>query len=133
MNAPPSAVARYRDDAPACTPIALCRSSCTYINMIKLRGFHGFKKGRSVLNNLLTVHNDWSLLLNNNIPVDVVYLDFEKAFDRVPIDRLLLKIEHIGVRGRLLEWIKVFLKSRYFSVRIGSCSSESHSVLSGVP
>ncbi|XP_077295660.1 uncharacterized protein LOC143917906 [Arctopsyche grandis] len=53
--------------------------------------------GRSVLSNLLTVHNDWSLLLNNNIPVDVVYLDFEKAFDRVPIDRLLLKIEHIGL------------------------------------
>jgi hypothetical protein len=45
-------------------------------------------------------------------PVDVLYFDFRKAFDRVPHKRLLLKLKAIGVEGRLLGWIKDWLKEK---------------------
>ena len=42
-------------------------------------------------------------------PVDVFYLDFAKAFDKVPRERLLLKLHAKGVSGRLLNWIRIWL------------------------
>jgi hypothetical protein len=38
--------------------------------------------------------------------VDVIYLDFQKAFDKVPHVRLLAKLEAVGIKGKLLDWIK---------------------------
>ena len=43
-------------------------------------------------------------------PVDVLYFDFRKAFDRVPHQRLLLKLKALGIKGRLLDWIREWLK-----------------------
>jgi hypothetical protein len=63
----------------------------------------------------------------------VVYLDFSKAFDRVPKCRLLRKLSYLGIRGHLLRWIDSFLSDRTFRVRIGSALSRSVDVLSGVP
>lgn len=94
---------------------------------------HGFIPGRSVLTNLLTCVNDWTNSFDRGMPVDVIYLDFSKAFDRVPKKRLLLKLEHSGIRGRLLGWISDFLSSRTFAVRVGNTLSAKCDVLSGVP
>ena len=44
--------------------------------------------------------------------VDVLYLDFQKAFDRVDTRVLLKKLHRYGVRGKLLAWIKEFLTNR---------------------
>jgi ribonuclease P/MRP protein subunit RPP40 len=63
----------------------------------------------------------------------VVYLDFSKAFDRVPKCRLLRKLSYLGIRGHLLRWIDSFLSDRTFRVRIGGALSRSVDVLSGVP
>lgn len=94
---------------------------------------HGFLPDRSVTTNLLSAVNAWTSSLDTNVPTDVIYLDFEKAFDRVPHQRLLSKLEHYGVRGNLLNWIKMYLKNRTFCVRIGNHTSSEHSVISGVP
>lgn len=94
---------------------------------------HGFTRGRSVVTNLLTCLNDWTNSVDSGSSVDVVYLDFSSAFDRVPKQRLLSKLEHVGIRGRLLLWVSAFLSSRQFSVRVGSAISNRRPVLSGVP
>lgn len=94
---------------------------------------HGFLPGRSVLTNLLPCVDSWSRSLDRKIPVDVIYLDFSRAFDRVPQRRLLSKLEHVGVRGRLLSWISGFLSDRSFSVKVGATYSPKKPVLSGVP
>ena len=50
--------------------------------------------------------------LDNKLQTDVVILDFSKAFDTVPHDRLLHKLESYGIRGRLLQWKENFLTKR---------------------
>ena len=47
--------------------------------------------------------------LDNRLPVDLIYLDFSKAFDKVPYFRLFKKLESHGIRGKLLDWIRNWL------------------------
>ena len=63
----------------------------------------------------------------------MLVLDFSKAFDRVPHQRLLRKLQHFGVRGSLHSWIASFLSDRYQSVVVEGRSSDSVLVVSGVP
>ena len=71
--------------------------------------------------------------LDDNDPIDLLYLDFEKGFDRVFHMRLLTKLEHLGSRGNLLKWIPVFLSDRFFIVKVGNFKSLERPILSGVP
>ena len=64
---------------------------------------HGFMKGRSCLTNLLEYLEK---LLDEGVPVDVIYLDFTKAFDKVSRARLLKKLEALGIQGDFTRWIK---------------------------
>ena len=64
---------------------------------------------------------------------DVVVLDFSKAFDVVPHQRLLHKLDHYGIRGTTLNWIQNFLTNRTQKVVVDGSSSESARVRSGVP
>ena len=54
---------------------------------------HGFVPGRSCMTQLITVLEEWTLLLQHNMDIDVIYLDFRKAFDSVPHRRLINKLE----------------------------------------
>jgi hypothetical protein len=94
---------------------------------------HGFLPGKSVQSNLMCCMSEWTRSLDSERPFDVVYLDFSKAFDRVPKCRLLRKLSYLGIRGHLLRWIDSFLSDRTFRVRIGGALSRSVDVLSGVP
>ncbi|KAJ3646496.1 hypothetical protein Zmor_024081 [Zophobas morio] len=94
---------------------------------------YGFLPGRSTVTCLLRCLNDWSLSLERNEPTDVIYLEFEKAFDCLPHHRLLPKLENSGVQGLLLKCIETFLSDRYFNVRVGSSFSTKRNVLSAVP
>ena len=63
----------------------------------------------------------------------MIYLDFAKAFDKVPHERLLYKLEKFGIRGKLLLWIRSWLCKRFQRVYLEGVTSERVEVLSGVP
>ena len=60
-------------------------------------------------------------------------MDFAKAFDKVPYQRLLHKLHYYGVRGKTLSWIQAFLTGRKQQVLIEGEKSTQAEVLSGVP
>ena len=93
----------------------------------------GFCPGRSCVTQLLVTINDWMFSLDNKIPVDAAYLDFSKAFDSVPHQRLLHKLHAYGVRGKVLDWVKSFLSDRTQYVSINNEQSSAIPVTSGVP
>ena len=64
---------------------------------------------------------------------DSIYLDFAKAFDKVDLDLLLLKLKRYGFHGKLLSWIQSFLSDREQVVVLNGVHSDSARVLSGVP
>jgi hypothetical protein len=84
---------------------------------------HGFLPGKSIQSNLLACLADWTREVDNGNSVDVLYLDFSKAFDRVPKRRLISKLQHLGISGNLLAWINAFLSERTFCVRVGESYS----------
>ena len=94
---------------------------------------HGFRPGRSCTSQLLETINDWTMSIEKGTPVDAIYLDFKKAFDSVPHQRLIRKVEGYGIRGKLRHWISSFLSNRCQQVVIGGCVSPWSPVLSGVP
>ncbi len=71
--------------------------------------------------------------LDQGLPVDAIYLDFRKAFDFVPIERLLAKTKSYGINGKLLQWIKSFLTGWQQWVCVNSAKSSWAAVTSGVP
>ena len=58
---------------------------------------HGFLKARSCLTNMLCFFEEISKWIDVGSPVDIIYLDFQKAFDKVPHQRLLLKLKAHGI------------------------------------
>ena len=63
---------------------------------------HGFRRGRSCLTNLLIFLDKVTPQVDEGHDLDVIYLDFAKAFDKVPRQRLLLKLENHEIKGRVL-------------------------------
>ena len=94
---------------------------------------HGFTKGRSCLTNILSFMESVTLHVDEGSPVDIVYLDFAKAFYKVPYERLFKKLEAHGVTGLVLNWIKNWLSSRRQKVCISQQDSYWRNVTSGVP
>jgi len=94
---------------------------------------HGFVKRRSCLTNLLHSFEEWTKALDEGYGVDVIYLDFCKAFDSVPHRRLLKKLKKFGLPDSYLKWIKQFLTQRKMKVSVNGQSSSWVDVISGVP
>ena len=65
--------------------------------------------------------------------IDIIYTDFEKAFDKVPHLRLLSKLRSYGVNEKLLAWIEEFLFKRKFCVKVNGNLSKWIPVTSGIP
>ena len=94
---------------------------------------HGFCKGRSCLTNLLTFLEHITKYVDEGYPVDVVYLDFSKAFDRVPHARLVNKLRAHGIGCTLSAWIGEWLTDRQQRVVLNGAKSDWSHVKSGVP
>ena len=106
-----------------------------YLNTHELISPHqyGFQKSSSTVTQLLDCQNDWVKAQNDGDSVDIIYLDYAKAFDSVVHNKLLIKLAAYGIRDTLLSWIERFLSGRTHYVSINIASSELLNVLSGVP
>lgn len=94
---------------------------------------HGFINGRSCLTNLLEALEDWTTYYDRGEPYDIIYLDFKKASDSVPHQRLLYKLERLGINGNIYNWIEAFLTEREQCVSVNGVKSKWVKVKSGVP
>ena len=90
---------------------------------------HGFMMSKSTTTQLLECNFDWNAAIKNKHGVDVVYLDFAKAFDSVVHSKLIVKLRSYGVSDMILRWIDAFLSNRFQYVRIDSCVSGLCSVI----
>ena len=122
-------------------PISLTCISCKFMEHIVLSSASkhfsnndiitpyqdGFRKGFSILTQLITVLDDWFSSLDKRARTDVLLLDFAKAFDSVPHQKLLHKLHYCGVRNETLEWVKSFLLGRSQRVQVNGLRMKSSS------
>ena len=94
---------------------------------------HGFMSGKSTLSNLLEYLEELTRLVDEGHAVDIVYVDFAKAFDKVPHMRLIRKCEGLGITGKTLSWIHNWLSGRMQRVVLNGKCSSWREVESGVP
>ena len=102
-------------------------------NKLYIDSLHGFRKGRSLMTQLIEVMDYVTKEVDNNNSVDMIYLDFQKAFDTVPHSRLITKHKAYGIEGNLLRWIQDFLHSRKQRVVLNGKHSDRVSMTSGIP
>lgn len=94
---------------------------------------HGFLKQRSTTTNLAEFTQFVLRNMEGGGQVDVIYTDFEKAFDRVDHIILLTKLETLGIHGDLLRWVKSYLSNRSQAVVVGGFKSDYIKIPSGIP
>ena len=94
---------------------------------------HGFRKGFSTETQLISVLDDWFTSLDKRVRTDVLLLDFSRAFNTVPHNKLLHKLNYYGIGGKTHKWIKNFLINRSQYVQVSGERSEWVKVSSGVP
>ena len=94
---------------------------------------HGFMKNRSTSTQLMTALCNIQKILDNKGQTDMIYFDLSKAFDTVPHDLLLHKLQTFGIHGRLLNWIKDYLTNRNQRTTCDGTNSSWLPVSSGVP
>ena len=87
---------------------------------------YGFRAGLSCTSQLIHLFHTWASTLDKGKTSDVVFLDFEKAFDLVQHVHLYLKLQQYGIRGQILEWLSDFLLERYQRVVLEGESSRYH-------
>ncbi len=94
---------------------------------------HGFRRGHSCETQLISTVHDIASELDKKHQIDMIVMDFQKAFDKVPHKRLILKLNRYGIRGKTLNWIENFLTQRKQRVVVEGDYSEWVRVESSVP
>ncbi len=94
---------------------------------------HGFVPRRSCLTNLIIAEELITGMTDQEEHVDVVYLDFSKAFDSVCHRLLIKKMEAMGIHPKIDRWVEEFLNNRTFRVKLGDHHLNVGAVKSGVP
>ena len=93
---------------------------------------HGFVPVRNCITQSLLCMEDWASRIEDREAFDIISTDFVKVFDSVAHVRLLHKLERIGIKGDLLNWLKSFL-SRTPCVNVDGITSKWKEVISGIP
>ncbi|CAM4585244.1 unnamed protein product [Lepidochelys kempii] len=94
---------------------------------------HGFTKGRSCLTNLITFYDEITGSVDEGKAVDVLFLDFSKAFDTVSHSILVSKLKKYGLDECTIRWVESWLDCRAQRVVINGSMSSWQPVSSGVP
>ena len=94
---------------------------------------YGFISGRSTVMQLLNVMDIWTKALDDDQQIDIIYMDFQKAFDKVPHQRILIKLHSYGIHPELIDWIEGFLLNRVQKVVVNGKESVNYKVTSGIP
>ena len=94
---------------------------------------HGFRAQRSCETQLISLTQELHQNLEDKKQVDMIVLDFSKAFDKVPHQRLMTKLWNYGIQGSTHAWIKSFLLGRSQRVVVDGETSDWVPVESGVP
>ena len=97
-------------------------------NNLVSRSQHGFLPGRSCITNMPTLMDSLTQAYDDGQISEAVFIDFSKAFDKVPHTPLLHKLKAYGFEGKLWTFLKNFLSERSFSVKVSSALSSSSSV-----
>jgi hypothetical protein len=91
---------------------------------------HGFVNGTSCCSNLLEALDFIPRAYAAGIDIDIIFLDFAKAFDSVSLSKLILKLNGYGFRSHILDWCKAFLSNRKQRVVLGEFIFEWLNVIS---
>ena len=104
-------------------------------NNILFANQHGFWKTHSCKTQLILAVEDLAMNLDHGGQMETIILDFSKAFNEVPHECLMSKLQFYGIQGSTLAWIKSWLTSRSQSVItvVDGVCSKSAVVTSGVP
>jgi hypothetical protein len=94
---------------------------------------HGFRNKKSCTTNLLEAIDYATKTISEKDSLDILFIDFEKAFDKVPHKRLLHKLISYGITGKILKWLEAFLSNRKQRVVLGETMSDWSEIKSGVP
>ena len=89
---------------------------------------HGFRSKRSCETQLFISIQDLAKSLADGNQIDIILLDFSKAFDKVPPERLIHKLNYYGIRDKNLNWITDFLGNRQQQVLLNGIASSKLSV-----
>ena len=94
---------------------------------------HGFVQNKSTVTNLAILSHYINRALEHKHIVDVIYMDFAKAFDKVPHLLLIRKLKAYGVHGPILNWLSSYLHRRTQYVDLFGHGSSEFEISSGVP
>jgi len=86
-----------------------------------------------LFNKLISFLKEVTNYIDSGYPVDFIYLDFQKEFDKVSHRILIMKLEARGIDGNILKWIENWLSHRKHSVVLNGQFSDWRDVLSCVP
>ena len=146
-NVPPVYKKGLRDDPGNYRPICLTPVPCKIFesiiadsivehveeNKLMLNSQHGFRQNRSCLTNLLEFFHNMFSVYDESRTIDILYLDFQKAFDKVPHKKPMVKVRALGIVGEVADWTEDWLRDRKQRVVINGEASEWADVTSGVP
>lgn len=93
----------------------------------------GFRKGRQTADHILRLVQNGYSAFNRNENTGAIFIDIEKAFDRVWHNGLLFKLDRLGIPNYLGIWIRDYLQNRTFRVRVGQSFSNDFPIKAGVP
>ena len=113
----------------------ICRHIRDHLDQHKILSIfqHGFRRGHSCESQLLITIQDLLQWQNRGVQVDIAVLDFAKAFDTVPHESLLGKLQSYGIDNDIQGWIRDFLTNRTQEVVVDGERSDVAPVESGVP
>jgi len=113
--------------------IAVASTALAKRHAVIMNSQHGFRHGHSCVTNPLAFLDKITSYRVDKESVSIIFLDFTKAFDKVPHSRLMSTITAHGIHGRVGRWIGDWLGNRMQRVCLSGVMSSWRLVLSGVP